>query len=176
MDTLRGLAFGLQLEAIAAHSGPVSRPLPKMNISISTLLARKGSVVHSVSPSMTIAEAVTVMNRHKIGAVVVLDGDRLVGIFTERDVLRSVVGAEVNPKTSRVVEVMTTDVLTVSPEMGIEEATVIFTEKRCRHLPVSSNGKLCGVVSIGDITRWMADAHRAEAEHLKNYIAGGFPS
>jgi CBS domain-containing protein len=105
---------------------------------------------------------------------VVREGDEVVGIFTERDVLRRVVGASVDPKIMRVADVMTKDLITISLETTIEETMVIFAEKRCRHLPVISNGELVGLISIGDISRWVADAHRAEAEHLKNYISGGF--
>jgi CBS domain-containing protein len=106
----------------------------------------------------------------------VIDGGRLVGIFTERDVLRRVVGAGLDPNSALVADVMTASVMTISPDVSVEETMIIFTEKRCRHLPVLDNGRLVGTISIGDITRWMADAHRAEAEHLKNYIAGGFPT
>ena|ERR1041385_6349046 len=147
-----------------------------MNTPISAILDRKGPVVFSVAPGVTIAEAVAEMNRHRVGSVLILDGDRLVGIFTERDVLRRVVGAGLDPKSVRVSEVMSNGVLTISPEATIEETMKIFTERRCRHLPVIEHGKLIGTVSIGDVTRWMADSHRAEAEQLKNYITGGFPT
>lgn len=116
------------------------------------------------------------MNRHRVGSVLVIDGGRLVGIFTERDVLRRVVGAGVDPKTAKVADVMTPGVITISPAATIEETMVLFTEKRCRHLPVVEGGRIVGTISIGDITRWVADANRAEAEHLKNYITGGFPA
>ncbi len=106
--------------------------------------------------------------------MLVLDGGRLVGVFTERDVLKRVVGAGVDPKHTRVAEVMTANVITIPPTATVEQAMVIFTEKRCRHLPVLEQGELVGAISIGDITRWMADAHRVEAEHLKNYITTGF--
>ena len=145
-----------------------------MNAPITAILERKGKNVFAVPPTVTVADAVAEMNRHRVGSVLVLDGGRLVGIFTERDVLRRVVGAGIDPKRSLVADVMTTGVITISPEASIEETMVLFTEKRCRHLPVCDNGRLVGTISIGDITRWMADAHRAEAEHLKNYIAGGF--
>jgi CBS domain-containing protein len=144
-----------------------------MNTPITAILDRKGRHVYSVSPTMTISEAVAEMNRHRVGSVMVLDAGRLVGIFTERDVLRRVVGAGVDPKSKLVADVMTAGVITISPEASLEETMVIFTEKRCRHLPVIENGAVTGTISIGDITRWMADSHRAEAEHLKNYIAGG---
>jgi CBS domain-containing protein len=145
-----------------------------MNAPISAILDRKGRNVFSVSPTMNVADAVAEMNHHRVGSVLVIDGGRLVGIFTERDVLRRVVGAGVDPKQSVVAEVMTAGVITISPEATIEETMVLFTEKRCRHLPVVDNGRLVGTISIGDVTRWMADAHQAEAEHLKNYITSGF--
>jgi CBS domain-containing protein len=144
-----------------------------MNTPVSAILDRKGRNVYSVAPSATIAEAVAEMNRHRVGSVLVIDNNQLVGIFTERDVLRRVVGAGIDPTRTLVAEVMTSGVLTISPDATLEQTTTIFTEKRCRHLPVVENGRLIGTISIGDITRWVADLHRAEAEHLKNYIAGG---
>jgi CBS domain-containing protein len=147
-----------------------------MNTPISAVLDRKGAVVHSVPPTLSVYDAVAEMNRRRIGAILIVDGERLVGIFTERDVLRRVVGVSLEPRSARVADVMTPNVITIAPEATIEEVTTIFTEKRCRHLPVVDHGKLLGLISIGDVTRWMGDTHRAEAEHLKNYIAGGFPS
>lgn len=144
-----------------------------MNTPISALLERKGSAVHSVAPTLSVYDAVAEMNRHRIGAIVVLDGTRLVGIFTERDVLRRVVGAGLDPKNSLVADVMSPGVITIAPDATVEQTMNIFTEKRCRHLPVLQSGAIRGVISIGDITRWMADSHRAEAEHLRNYITGG---
>ena len=128
----------------------------------------------SVASKVTVSEAVAEMNRHRVGSVLILDEGRLVGIFTERDVLRRVVGAGVDPTRTLVADVMTQGPITIGPDTSIEETMRIFTEKRCRHLPVLEEGRLVGTISIGDITRWMADAHRAEAEHLKNYITGGF--
>src|SRR4051812_46713223 len=147
-----------------------------MNAPITAILDRKGHNVYSISSTVTIADAVAEMNRHRVGSILVIDGGRLVGIFTERDVLRRVVGAGVDPKTTRVSDVMTAGVMTISPDASIEETMLIFTEKRCRHLPVVDNGRLVGTISIGDITRWVSDANRVEAEHLKNYITGGFPA
>ena len=145
-----------------------------MNAPITAILDRKGRTVFSVAPKMSVADAVAEMNRHRVGSVLVLDGGKLVGIFTERDVLRRVVGASVDPRKTVVADVMTSDVITISPDATVEETMVLFTEKRCRHLPVLDQGQLVGTISIGDITRWMADAHQAEAEHLKNYITNGF--
>ena len=145
-----------------------------MNVPISVLLQRKGAVVHGIAPDVSVFEAVAEMNRLRIGAIVILDQGKLAGIFTERDVLLRVVGAGIDPKVVRVSEVMTREVVTVGPEALIEEVAAMFTAKRCRHLPVVGEGRLQGLISIGDISRWVADAHRAEAEHLKNYIAGGY--
>lgn len=147
-----------------------------MNAPLTAILERKGRNVFSVAPNVSVSDAVAEMNRHRVGSIIVLDEGRLVGIFTERDVLRRVVGAGLDPKTTPLAAVMTTGVMTITPESSVEETMVIFTEKRCRHLPVLDGGRLVGTISIGDITRWMADAHRAEAEHLKNYITGGFPT
>jgi CBS domain-containing protein len=144
-----------------------------MNTPISALLERKGSAVHSVPPTLSVYDAVAEMNRHRIGAIVVMDGARLVGIFTERDVLLRVVGAGIDPRRSLVADVMSPGVITIALDATIEQTMTIFTEKRCRHLPVVRAGQLLGVISIGDITRWMADANKVEAEHLRNYISGG---
>lgn len=114
------------------------------------------------------------MNSKRVGSVLVIEANRLVGIFTERDVLRRVVGAGIDPHRATVADVMTSGVITIAPDATIEEITILFTEKRLRHLPVVENGRLVGTISIGDVTRWLVDSHRAEAEHLKNYITTGF--
>lgn len=147
-----------------------------MNVPVSAILDRKGRNVYSVAPHITVAEAVAEMNLHHVGSVFVLESRRLVGIFTERDVLRRIVGPGLNPRQVAVEKVMTTNVMTITPEATIEETMALFTEKRFRHLPVMEQGELVGTISIGDITRWLSDHHRVEAEHLKNYIAGGFPA
>ncbi len=145
-----------------------------MDTPVAALLERKGSAVHAVAPTITIADAVAEMNKRRIGCIVVVDDGRIAGIFTERDVLRRVVGADVNPKSVRVGDVMTRDVHTIPPETTVEQTMALFAEKRCRHIPVVDHGELRGLISIGDISRWVADSSRAEADHLKNYIAGGF--
>jgi CBS domain-containing protein len=145
-----------------------------MDTPVAALLERKGSVVHAVASTITIAEAVAEMNRKRIGCIVILDSGQLAGIFTERDVLRRVVGAGLDPGSVRVGDVMTKHVHTVPPEATIEQTMTLFGEMHCRHIPVVENGTVKGLISIGDISRWMSDASRAEADHLKNYISGGF--
>ena len=130
--------------------------------------------MHAVASTITVADAVAEMNKHRIGCILVIDAGQIAGIFTERDVLRRVVGAGVDPKAVRVADVMTREVHTIPPDTTVEQTMVLFAERRCRHIPVVDDGRLVGLISIGDISRWVADTSRAEADHLKNYIAGGF--
>ncbi len=95
------------------------------------------------------------------------------GMFTERDVLTRIVAAGRNPQATRVSEVMTASVVTIAPTTTVEQVMETFTSKRCRHLPVLADGHLQGLISIGDVSRWLVDSHRAEAEQLRQYIAGG---
>ncbi|MDB6113549.1 MAG: hrp1 [Lacunisphaera sp.] len=144
-----------------------------MNTSISALLEGKGRALRTVPSTVTVAEAVQEMNRHKIGSVLVMNGALLAGIFTERDVLSRVVAADLDPKKTPVTDVMSASVLTIGPEATVQEVMDLFAERRCRHLPVVQDGALVGLISIGDVSRWVANAHRAEAESLRLYIAGG---
>jgi CBS domain-containing protein len=144
-----------------------------MNTSIATLLEQKGGAVFTIPTTVTVSEAVHEMNTHKVGSVLVMNGLRLAGIFTERDVLRRVVGADIDPRFTPITKVMTSDVITIEPGTTVQEVMDLFTEKRCRHLPVVENGQLRGLISIGDVSRWVASLHRAEAESLRQYIAGG---
>jgi CBS domain-containing protein len=144
-----------------------------MNTSIDTLLEGKGRALHAVPVTVTVYEAVEAMNRHRIGAMLVMDGPKLAGIFTERDALTRVISASLDPKVTPVSQVMSANVLTIAPETTVQQVMDIFAERRCRHLPVIQNDKLVGLVSIGDVSRWVANSHRAEAESLRQYIAGG---
>ena len=147
-----------------------------MNTSISVLMERKGSTVFSLPPDVTVVAAVKEMDRHKIGAILVIDSGRIVGIFTERDVLTRVVAAGLDPKKTPIERVMTRDPMTVPSTTTVEEVMKLITDKRFRHLPVVDGGRLVGMVSIGDILRRMVDTHRHEAEQLKQYITGGYPT
>jgi CBS domain-containing protein len=143
-----------------------------MNTTIATLLEQKDGAVFTIPTTVTVAEAVQEMNAHKVGSVLVMNGLRLAGIFTERDVLRRVVGADIDPRFTPITKVMTSDVLTIGPTATVQEVMDIFTNRRCRHLPVMVDGRLLGVISIGDVSRWVANSHRVEAESLRQYIAG----
>lgn len=141
-----------------------------MNTSLNVLLSEKEPDIHTVTPDSSVADAVRDMNHAEIGALVVLEGDRVVGIFTERDVLVRVVAADRDPVTTVVRDVMTRDPVSVTPEMPVRDAMVLVTEKRFRHLPVVRDGRLCGLVSSGDLTRWVVRDQRDEIEHLNAYI------
>lgn len=145
-----------------------------MNTSIATLLERKGRAVHTIAATVTVAEAVREMNRHSVGSVVIMNGPQLAGMFTERDVLKRVVGGDLDPRTTPITQVMSANVISVQPDTTVQEVMDIFAEKRCRHLPVLQDGRLVGLVSIGDVSRWVAMTHRAEAESLRQYITGDF--
>jgi CBS domain-containing protein len=144
-----------------------------MNTPIASLMSRKGSSVHSVPAAASVAEAVRVMNQHKVGSVIILEGTRLTGIFTERDVLTRVVAAGRSPGDTKVSDVMTANPVTILPNATVGDVMTTITERRCRHLPVVDEaGAVVGFISIGDVLRWMVDSHQAEAEHLRQYVHG----
>ncbi len=121
--------------------------------SISDVLDVKGknSATHKVPPDTTVFDAVGMMNQHKIGSLVVERDGRVVGIFTERDVLVRLVGADLDPHTTPVAEVMTRDPLCISKSMLATDVMAVATNKRCRHFPVVEDDQLIGLVSIGDL-------------------------
>lgn len=144
-----------------------------MSASVSILLERKGSAVHTLPPSASVLEAVQLMNKTQVSSVLIVESGRLAGIFTERDVLRRVVGSGLDPRTTLLSAVMTAGLTTITAATTIEEAHGIFSARHCRHLPVLDGDKIAGLISVGDISRWLSDENRAEAESLKNYISGG---
>lgn len=140
------------------------------------ILEEKGREVHRVSTDDTVVVAVKAMNDHGIGSILVMEDNVPVGIFTERDVLRRVVAEGRSPAATRVGEVMTSDVVVVSPTTTIEEAMAVVTQKRCRHLPVVDDDEVVGMVSIGDLTRWVTRGQVFELQQLTNYITDRYPA
>ncbi len=147
-----------------------------MQTDLRTLLAHKSSIVHTVSPQMTVSAAVELINSRKIGSVLVMDGERLIGIFTERDVLRRVVGERRNPDTTRVADVMSRDLVVMRPAATVQDAMTVVSERRCRHLPVVEDGKVLGVVSAGDLNHWLIRNRNVDIERLVDYITGKYPA
>jgi CBS domain-containing protein len=137
------------------------------------ILEKKGSAVLTIEPDATVLDAVERMNEHRVGAVVVCDGGRVRGIFTERDLLRRVVGERRDPAATRLSEVMTTEVVCAQPFTGVDEARSIFMQQRIRHLPVvDRDGRLRGLASIGDLNAWQLDGQEAEIHYLHEYMFG----
>lgn len=146
-----------------------------MQDTLKAVLAHKGSTVYSVDPEDSILDAVRKMNREHVGALLVCIDGRMVGIFTERDVLCRVLDEGRAPDATRVADVMTTEVVTVGPQTGVKDAMAVITERRIRHLPVVDDGDLLGVVSIGDLTRWVSRNQEGHIQHLMNFITGKYP-
>ncbi|QOV89603.1 CBS domain-containing protein [Humisphaera borealis] len=136
------------------------------------VLAAKGSKVMTVAPGATVMEAVDKMNRNKIGALVVMDGGSVAGMFTERDVLQRVVGMERGPREMLVGDVMTTEVICCGADEDIEDVAAVMKERRVRHIPVCEQDELIGLISIGDVSAQFASQQQAQISFLSEYIYG----
>jgi CBS domain-containing protein len=142
---------------------------------ISLILREKGNHVHTVAAQATVYEALMIMAEKGIGALVVLDGEELVGILSERDYARKVALAGRSSKELEVGEIMSTDLHTVGLESTVDECMQHMTDKRCRHLPVLERGKLVGIVSIGDMVHWIINRQESTIHELEDYITGNYP-
>lgn len=136
------------------------------------LIDVKGSTIFSVTPSTTVYDALVVMAEHKIGALVVLDGSILAGIFSERDYAREVVIKGKTSKGTLVGEIMSTKLITVTPETTVDDCMNLMSGKRIRHLPVLDQGKLLGVLSIGDLVKETIAYQAFLIKQLESYIQG----
>jgi CBS domain-containing protein len=137
------------------------------------ILGIKGVHVLSIGPEATVLVAATLMNEHKVGSLAVLDQSRLVGLFTERDVLQRVVGERRDPATTPVRDVMTTEVVVCRPETTIEEARAAMRNRRIRHLPVlDGDGNMVGLISIGDLNAHLANDQEQTIYLLQEYLYG----
>jgi CBS domain-containing protein len=142
-------------------------------LSVSRLLNnKKNEGVWSVSPNHMVIDALNLMSEKGIGAVMVMEGNRLVGIFSERDYARKGIIAGRKAKSTPVTEVMTPNVFTVSSDMDIEDCMTLFSEKRIRHLPVVDNQQVIGMLSIGDIVTAIIQAQDQQIKYLEAYITG----
>jgi len=137
---------------------------------IREILDNKGHQIWSVSPDTKIFEVLQLMAEKNIGALVVLNGDKLVGIISERDYARKVALKGKTSKETPVRDIMTPKVLYVTPEKTAEDCMALMIEKRIRHLPVYEQDKLIGVVSIGDVVKAVIEEKKIAIEHLENYI------
>jgi len=143
---------------------------------VKELLREKGHQVWTIVPQATVYEALELMAAENIGSLVVVERGDVAGVFTERDYARKVILEGRSSKTTTVAELMTTDVLYVSPDDTIENCMALMTDKRLRHLPVMENGRLAGVVSIGDIVKVIISEREFTIRELERYITGGHSS
>ncbi len=140
---------------------------------VKDILRIKGHHVWSTTPDATVYEALQTMAEKNVGALVVLDADTVVGIMSERDYARKVILHGRSSREIRVREIMTSEVYFVGPEQNIQECMAQMTDKRVRHLPALENGRLVGVISIGDVVKAVIAEHESTIRHLEDYITGG---
>lgn len=140
---------------------------------VSDLLNSKEVDVIGITPDMTVEDAARTMTRHGIGAVLVLAGDKVLGILSERDIARGVATRGGAMLADRCGDIMTRAVVVCEPDNTVEAVMTVMTERRIRHLPVVQRGRLVGVISIGDVVKAMIEEVRHEAEDLRRYIVAG---
>lgn len=141
-----------------------------MKTTVHQLLSVKGAQVYSTTPESTVFSAIDTMAQHRIGALVVMQGDKLAGIFSERDLAREVDLKDRNAKTTPVRDVMSTTVITVTPHHTVEECMQLMSGKRIRHLPVLENDKVVGLLSIGDLVQETIRYQQYLIDELEKYI------
>jgi CBS domain-containing protein len=141
---------------------------------VSEILEHKGGMVLSVSVNETVFDAINLMAQVNIGAILVQDGDTISGIFTERDYLQKIALKSLSSKQTLVGDVMTSPVISADPDDSVEQCMETMTTCHCRHLPVVKDGKLLGIVSIGDLVKRMLEEKESEVAHLSQYITGTY--
>ncbi len=139
---------------------------------IGSLIGKKGGQVWSLDSAASVYDAIAMMAEKEVGALPVMDGRNLLGIVSERDYARKVILKGRSSKDTAVTEIMSSPVISVSPGQTVEECMRIVTEKRIRHLPVMESCRLVGMVSIGDLVKWVITAQQETIRHLETYIAG----
>ncbi|MGE0556559.1 MAG: CBS domain-containing protein [Gemmatimonadales bacterium] len=137
---------------------------------VKDVLARKSREIVSLPPTATVLEAANLMNERGIGGVPVIDQGRMVGIFTERDILRRVVSAARDPAATRLAEVMTSPVVTAKPDMPLDQCAALLTSRRIRHLPIGDERGLAGLITIGDLLAFQVDEQQTTIEQLQHFI------
>jgi len=139
------------------------------------ILKEKGHQIYWLPPDATVYEAIEMMATKSVGALLVLDEGKLVGIISERDYARKVILKGKSSKETKVSEIMSSPVIYVTPDCPVEEAMALMTEKRIRHLPVVENDQVVGIVSIGDLVKFLVKEQEATIRYLHAYISGSYP-
>jgi CBS domain-containing protein len=143
---------------------------------IDSILKNKGYGIWSVTPDSTVYDAIAMMADKGIGALLVVSGDELVGILSERDYARQVILQGRSSKNTRVGDIMTSSPITVTPRHTVDDCMRIMTHHRIRHLPVLEQSKLCGLVSIGDLVNAIIAEQASTIDHLHTYIGAKYPT
>jgi CBS domain-containing protein len=141
---------------------------------VSDILNEKGNNVWTVSPDTPLLEALQRLAEKNVGALLVTEGDQIAGILSERDVVRMIARKGACPLDLPVRELMVREVITVTPRQSLDDCMKLMTEKRIRHLPVLEEGRLVGLVSIGDVVRWVIDDQLHKIHDLEGYITGSY--
>ncbi len=142
---------------------------------IGNILHHKGRQVWSIAPEATVFEAIKLLADQNVGALLVMSGENLVGIFSERDYTRKVVLKGRSSRVTKVGEITTAVVISVTENHSVEDCMRLMTEHRVRHLPVLEGEKVIGIVSIGDLVNWVIHSQSAALEQMQSYISGGYP-
>jgi len=150
-------------------------PQVRFDASIRTLLDQKGHAVWSISPDATVYQAIETMSEKHIGALLVMSGEQMAGIVSERDYARKVILRGRNSHYTQVKEVMSHPVLYVTQRETVQDCLELMTNRRIRHLPVMESDHVVGVISIGDLVNWIVASQQQEIDHLRSYIAGSYP-
>ncbi len=139
--------------------------------SVKNLLATKSGVLFSVNKTKSVYDALMLMMEKNISALLIIDGEKLEGIFTERDYARKIILQGRSSKTTLISEAMTVDLVTVTPADGVDDCMKLMTEKHIRHLPVLEDNNVTGMISIGDLVRFVIDDQKKTIEQLEGYIS-----
>jgi CBS domain-containing protein len=142
---------------------------------VSDILSRKGGAVHTIGVEAMVFDAIRKMVETNVGSLIITDGESIAGIFTERDYLRRIVLEGRTSKSTPVSEAMTARLVCVDPGRGVEECMALMTQERIRHLPVLEGGRLVGIVSIGDLVKFLSKERETEVRYLTDYISGKYP-
>ncbi len=144
--------------------------------SVRSILDKKGGRLWSVAPETSVYHALELMSEHDVGALMVISGGKLQGVFSERDYARKVILLGKSSRDTTVREIMTSPAITVRPAQTVDECMQLMTGMRIRHLPVVDAGEVLGVVSIGDLVNWTIQSQQEEIQHLNHFIAGTYPA
>jgi CBS domain-containing protein len=143
-----------------------------MSLTVARLLASKGHDLWSIAPDATVYDAISLMAERGVGALLVMDGEQLLGIVSERDYARKVILQDRSSRDTPVSTIMSKDIVSVRPDQSIEGCMALMTEKRIRHLPVLHDGRVVGILSIGDLVKFIIADRENLIEQLEGYITG----